>query len=61
MWDKALGTLNWAGTAVIGRPLLVTMMVVFIWLLNRIQTITGLERDDLRHPGKTGHRPVRSQ
>ncbi len=58
---KALGTLNWAGTVVIGLPLLVIMMVVFMWLLNRIQRITGLERDDLLNPGKTVRRQVTSQ
>lgn len=58
---KALGTLNWAGTVVIGLPLVVIMMVVFMWLLNRIQRITGLERDDLLNPGKTVRRQVTSQ
>ena len=55
---KGMGTLNWAGTVVIGVPLLVIMMVVFVWLINRIQKITGLERDDLMNPGKTVRRQV---
>jgi hypothetical protein len=50
---KGIGTLNWAGTVVIGVPLMVVMMFVFFWLLKRLSQITGLERDDLLNPGKT--------
>jgi hypothetical protein len=55
---KGIGTLNWASVLVIGLPLCAVMLAVFIWLIRRIQVITGLERDDLMNPGRTVRRQM---
>lgn len=55
---KAIGTLNWAGMLVIGVPLCAVMLLVFVWLIRRIQSITGLEHADLMNPGRTVRRQV---
>jgi hypothetical protein len=55
---RGIGRLNWMGLLVIGVPMTVVMMLVFVWLLRQIQRITGLERDDLLNPGKTVRRQV---
>lgn len=55
---KGLAKLSWVSTVVIGVPMMGVMLVVFVWLLRRIQRITGLERDDLLNPGKTVRREV---
>jgi hypothetical protein len=55
---KGIGTLNWAGLVVLGVPLMLIMLAVFIWLLRRIQTITGLEKVDLMTAGRTVRRQV---
>jgi hypothetical protein len=55
---KSIGTLNWAGMLVIGIPLMGVMMLLFFWLINQMQKITGLEKDDLMNPGETVRRQV---
>lgn len=55
---KGISKLNWMGLLVIGVPMTVVMMFVFVWLLRQIQRITGLERDDLLNPGTTVRRQV---
>jgi hypothetical protein len=55
---KGLGKLNWMGIVVIGVPMMVVMLFVFMWLLRQIGRITGLERDDLMNPGTTVRRQV---
>lgn len=55
---KAIGKLNWMGFIVIGIPLLAITIVLLLWLLRSITTLTGLERDDLMNPGKTVRRQV---
>jgi hypothetical protein len=55
---KAIGRLNWVGFLVIGIPLLVITLGLLFWLLRRICTLTGLERDDLLNPGRTVRRQV---
>ena len=55
---KGIGTLNWASVLVIGVPLCAVMLLVFVWLIRRIQSITGLERADLMNPGRTVRRQV---
>lgn len=58
---KGIGTLNWASVVVIGVPLCVVMLLVFVWLVRRIQAITGLEGADLLNPGRTVRRQVDRQ
>jgi hypothetical protein len=55
---RAIGTQNWAGMVVIGIPMTVSMLVVFVALIHQIHRITGLERADLLNPGKTVRRQV---
>lgn len=55
---KAIGTLNWAGTLVIGLPMMAAMMVVLMRFLRGVFAITGLEKDDLMGPGQTVRRQV---
>jgi len=55
---KAIGTLNWGGTIIIGVPLLVAMMVVMVRFLRGIQRLTGLEKEDLLNAGQTVRRQV---
>lgn len=55
---KGIGTLNWASVLVIGLPLCAVMLLVFVWLIRKIQMITGLEREDLLNPGRTVRRQV---
>jgi hypothetical protein len=50
---KGIGKLNWMGLLVVGVPMMVVILFVFMWLLGRIGKITGLERDDLMNPGRT--------
>lgn len=55
---KGIGTLNWASVIVIGVPLCVVMLAVFIWLIRQFQSITGLEKADLMNPGRTVRRQI---
>lgn len=55
---KGISKLNWAGVIVIGVPLMLVMLFVFVWLLRQIQRITGLEKHDLLNPGKTVRRQI---
>jgi hypothetical protein len=55
---RSIGTLTWMGFVVIGIPLLVVMIIVFITLLKSVENITGLERSDLLNPGKTVRRQI---
>lgn len=57
---KGISKLNWAGALIIGVPLMVVIVFVFIWLIRHIQRITGLERNDLLNPGRTVRRQVAS-
>ena len=56
---KSVGTLNWAGLIIIGVPLCGIMFIVLMWFLRAVQTLTGLERDDLMNPGRTVRKQVR--
>ncbi len=58
---RGIGTLNWASALVIGVPLCAVMLLVFLWLIRRVQSITGLERADLMNPGRTVRRQVGRQ
>ena len=55
---KAIGTLNWAGTLVIGIPLMGAMMVVLLRFMKGVSALTGLDKDDLMGPGRTVRRRV---
>lgn len=55
---KAIGTLNWGGTIIIGVPLLFAMMVVMVRFMRGIQRLTGLEKEDLLNAGQTVRRQV---
>lgn len=55
---KAIGTLNWGGTIIIGVPLLVAMMVVMVRFMRGIQRLTGLDKEDLLNAGQTVRRQV---
>jgi hypothetical protein len=55
---KAIGRQNWVGFIVIGVPMLAATMGLLFWLLGRIQSLTGLEREDLMNPGTTVRRKV---
>ena len=46
---KGISTINWVSTIVLGVPLMVVMLAVFVWLLRRMQQITGLRKDELMH------------
>lgn len=58
---RAIGTQNWAGMIVIGVPMTLAMLVVFMALVRQIQRITGLDRADLMNPGRTVRRQVVAQ
>jgi len=58
---RAIGTQNWAGMIVVGVPMMVAMLVVFVGLIRNIQRITGLERADMMNPGRTVRRQVVAQ
>src|SRR4029079_11537008 len=49
---KGIGVLNWASVIVVGVPLCAMMLLVFVWLIRKIQSITGLGRADLLKPGR---------
>jgi hypothetical protein len=55
---KAIGTLNWGGTLIIGVPLMAAMMVVLMRFMRGIYALTGLEKDDIMGPGRTVRRQV---
>ncbi len=55
---KGIGTLNWASILVIGIPLCAVMLLVFVFMIRKIQRITGLERADLMNPGRTVRRQI---
>ncbi|MDZ4288071.1 MAG: VC0807 family protein [Prosthecobacter sp.] len=55
---KAIGTQNWAGFIIIGIPLVAVTFALLMWLLRRIQGLTGLQREDLMNPGATVRRQV---
>ena len=55
---KAIGTLNWGGTLIIGVPLLVAMMIVLMRFMRGVHQLTGLEKDDLMNSGRTVRRQV---
>lgn len=55
---RGIGTLNWASMIVIGVPMMVVMLLVFMALVRSVQHITGLERADLMNPGRTVRRQV---
>lgn len=55
---QAIGRQNWVGFIVIGVPMLGVTMTLLFWLLRRIQSLTGLEREDLMNPGTTVRRKV---
>lgn len=58
---KGISKLNWAGVLIIGVPLMIVIVFVFVWLIRHIQRITGLERNDLLNPGKTVRRQITSE
>lgn len=55
---RGIGTLTWAGFLVIGVPLMGVMLLVFWSLLRSMESITGLDRNDLLNPGKTVRRQI---
>ncbi len=56
---KGIAKLNWVSLAVIGIPMTLVMLAVFIWLIRQIQHITGLQRHELLHPAKgASHQPA---
>ena len=55
---KGIGTLNWAGTLIIGAPLLLAMMVVMVAFMRGVYQLTGLRKDDLMGPGRTVRRII---
>ncbi|MBL9143165.1 MAG: hypothetical protein JNM99_05725 [Verrucomicrobiaceae bacterium] len=55
---KAIGTLNWSGTIMLGALLLVAMMVVMVRFMRGIQRLTGLDKEDLLNAGQTVRRQV---
>jgi uncharacterized membrane protein YhdT len=56
-YTQAIGRQNWVGFIVIGVPMMAVTMALLLWMLRRLQGLTGLQRDDLMNPGAT----VRSQ
>lgn len=52
-YTQAIGRQNWVGFVVIGVPMLAATMGLLFWLLGRLHSLTGLERDDLMNPGTT--------
>jgi hypothetical protein len=57
-YTQAIGRQNWVGFIVIGVPMLAMTMGLLFWLLRRIQSLTGLERDDLMNAGTTVRRKL---
>ena len=57
-YTKAIGRQNWVGFIVIGVPMIAATMALLLWLLRRIEQLTGLERADLMSPGQTVRRRV---
>ncbi|MCA1963453.1 MAG: hypothetical protein LDL31_05865 [Prosthecobacter sp.] len=57
-YTKAIGRQNWVGFIVIGVPMLAATVALLMWLLRRIEQLTGLERADLMSPGQTVRRKV---
>jgi hypothetical protein len=55
---KAIGTLNWGGTIIIGVPLLLAMFVVMLRFMRGVHGLTGLEKDDFMGGGRTVRRHV---
>jgi hypothetical protein len=55
---KAIGTLNWGGTLIIGVPLLAAMMIVLMRFVRGIYRLTGLDKEDLMGPGRTVRRQL---
>jgi hypothetical protein len=55
---KGIGTLNWAGTIIIGAPMLLAMMVVMVGFMRGVYRLTGLHKDDLMGPGRTVRRVI---
>jgi hypothetical protein len=55
---KAIGTLNWGGTIIIGVPLLLAMFVVMLRFMRGVHGLTGLEKDDFMGGGRTVRRQV---
>ena len=55
---KAIGTLNWGGTVIIGVPLIAAMMIVLMRFMRGIYALTGLEKDDIMGAGRTVRRQV---
>jgi hypothetical protein len=55
---QAIGTQNWLGFIIIGIPLVGVTFALLMWLLRRIQALTGLDREDLMNPGETVRRQV---
>lgn len=57
-YTKAIGRQNWVGFIVIGLPMMAVTVGLLLWVLKRVQQLTGLERDDLLNPGRTVRRQV---
>ena len=57
-YTQAIGRQTWVGFFVIGVPMLGATMALLFWMLRKLQTLTGLERDDLMNPGTTVRRQV---
>lgn len=57
-YTQAIGRQNWVGFIVIGLPMMAVTVGLLLWVLRRVQQITGLERDDLLNPGRTVRRQV---
>jgi uncharacterized membrane protein YhdT len=55
---QAIGRQNWVGFIVIGLPMMAVTVGLLLWLLKRVQQLTGLERDDLLNAGRTVRRQV---
>ncbi len=48
-YNYAIKDLTWAGFIVISFPLLLTLFGVLMYLIKRLQAITGMSRDELMH------------
>lgn len=57
-YTRAIGRQNWVGFVVIGLPMMVVTVGLLLWVLKRVQQLTGLERDDLLNPGQTVRRRI---
>jgi hypothetical protein len=55
---KGLSTINWLSLVVLGVPLMIVMLGVFVWLLRRMQEISGLRREELMHHLGPAARPT---